>query len=219
MGTLLLSVGFPDRTAFGSGVNQSIGNGTISGPAQYFALAVSIPGIKFAKDAYVKITTAISPLTAFVRGENACNAGNQTAKDMLINISNKSNSSRVIKRDGNDAVLVSVADGSADVSASTKARFLTFYFMANLGLTLYNKYIMLKVCPPIFSIANATDTLQHSSPYLLTALHCLSGVIGTQVLFRSGAFTLKPLTAKDKLKIAAFSVLYTANIAISNASL
>jgi hypothetical protein len=40
---------------------------------------------------------------------------------------------------------VSFVDGSASVSVATKLKFLTAYFIFNLGLTLYNKAIMIKV--------------------------------------------------------------------------
>lgn len=42
-------------------------------------------------------------------------------------------------------IRVSLADGSASVSVATKLKFLIVYFIFNLGLTLYNKAIMIKV--------------------------------------------------------------------------
>lgn len=41
---------------------------------------------------------------------------------------------------------VSATDGSATVSTSTKVKYLTIYFAFNLGLTLFNKAIMIAVC-------------------------------------------------------------------------
>lgn len=40
---------------------------------------------------------------------------------------------------------VSVLDGSAAISAATKVQFLMIYFVFNLGLTLFNKVIMIAV--------------------------------------------------------------------------
>lgn len=41
---------------------------------------------------------------------------------------------------------VSATDGSAAISTSTKVKYLIVYFAFNLGLTLYNKAIMIAVC-------------------------------------------------------------------------
>ena len=41
---------------------------------------------------------------------------------------------------------VSHIDGSADVSLATKLNFLMVYLVFNLGLTLYNKAVMIQVC-------------------------------------------------------------------------
>ena len=41
---------------------------------------------------------------------------------------------------------VSHIDGSADVSLATKLNFLMVYLLFNLGLTLYNKAVMIQVC-------------------------------------------------------------------------
>ena len=43
------------------------------------------------------------------------------------------------------ALFVSVTDGSANVATRTKIMYLALYFIANLGLTLFNKTIMNKV--------------------------------------------------------------------------
>lgn len=42
-------------------------------------------------------------------------------------------------------VSVSVSDGSATVPTSTKLRYLVVYFAFNLGLTLFNKAVMIQV--------------------------------------------------------------------------
>lgn len=42
---------------------------------------------------------------------------------------------------------------------------------------------------------------------------------GTQLLLARGVFTLKNLSGRDSALLSAFSILYTANIAVSNASL
>lgn len=41
---------------------------------------------------------------------------------------------------------VSATDGSATVSISTKIKYLVIYFAFNLGLTLFNKAVMIAVC-------------------------------------------------------------------------
>lgn len=230
-----MAVGDRVCLAFGLNADQTIGgekgyidddeaatrarHGKNFGPTRYLNFIFSIHGMKSNKDMLFKLPTALDPANAYKRDGTASNTGSKSAKDILLKGSTIFNSSTAFKRDGSTKILVNVADGSVNFSTSTKVEFLLFYFMANLGLTLYNKYIMLKVRLLISSTLDITDTTQHSSPYLLTALHCLSGVIGTQVLFRSGAFTLKPLTTKDKLRLSLFSILYTLNIAVSNASL
>ena len=40
---------------------------------------------------------------------------------------------------------VSLVDGSAHISVATKLNFLVVYFIFNLGLTLYNKAVMIQV--------------------------------------------------------------------------
>ncbi|KAL8732635.1 MAG: hypothetical protein Q9166_002610 [cf. Caloplaca sp. 2 TL-2023] len=98
---------------------------------------------------------------------------------------------------------VSSIDGSASVSAAAKIQVLLIYFAFNLGLTLYNKAVMIKF----------------PFPFMLTALHAASGMVGTQILLSRGIFTLKNLTGRDTAMLSAFSILYTANIAVSNVSL
>ena len=39
-----------------------------------------------------------------------------------------------------------VADGSASVPTWIKCKYLAVYFLFNLGLTLYNKAVMVQVC-------------------------------------------------------------------------
>lgn len=50
---------------------------------------------------------------------------------------------------------VSTTDGSATVSTSTKVKYLIIYFAFNLGLTLFNKAVMIAVCvcaDPLFDL-------------------------------------------------------------------
>lgn len=81
--------------------------------------------------------------------------------------------------------------------------WLILYFGFNLGLTLYNKGVL----------------IHFPFPYTLTALHALCGTFGSLVLLRNGTFVPAQLTAADNLALLAFSVLYTINIAVSNVSL
>lgn len=98
---------------------------------------------------------------------------------------------------------VNAIDGSRGISLTSKVQILLIYFLFNLGLTLYNKAIM----------------IMFPFPFLLTALHAASGMLGTQILLSRKVFTLKNLSGRDTALLSAFSVLYTANIAVSNASL
>ncbi|KAL8687434.1 MAG: hypothetical protein Q9218_006391 [Villophora microphyllina] len=78
---------------------------------------------------------------------------------------------------------VNAMDGSSNTSTASKVQILMVYFAFNLGLTLYNKAVMI------------------------------------QIMLARGAFTLKHLTNQDTAMLSAFSILYTANIAVSNVSL
>ncbi|GMK54145.1 hypothetical protein CspeluHIS016_0107310 [Cutaneotrichosporon spelunceum] len=81
--------------------------------------------------------------------------------------------------------------------------WLGMYFFFNLGLTLFNKVVLVS-----FPFA-----------YTLTGLHALSACAGCYIALERGAFTPARLTQKENLILAAFSVLYTINIAVSNISL
>ncbi|ODO05953.1 hypothetical protein I350_05014 [Cryptococcus amylolentus CBS 6273] len=81
--------------------------------------------------------------------------------------------------------------------------WLGLYFFFNLGLTLYNKALL----------------MSFRFPYTLTGLHALSGSAGCYIALERGAFVPARLTQRENLILAAFSVLYTVNIAISNVSL
>lgn len=47
-------------------------------------------------------------------------------------------------------VPVNISDGSATVPAITKLKYLAVYFAFNLGLTLFNKAVMIQVCKGAF---------------------------------------------------------------------
>ena len=107
------------------------------------------------------------------------------------------------------------------------ALWLGVYFMLNLTLTLYNKSVL----------------IHFPFPYTLTALHAFCGTIGTTVLLhwnrlsqlgallpvlRKGGRPLTspaistlpaPLNRREKCVLFLFSILYTVNIVVSNASL
>ena len=53
--------------------------------------------------------------------------------------------SGLTKLDESAMTLVNVVDGSATVSTRIKIKFLMFYFAANMGLTVYNKLILVDV--------------------------------------------------------------------------
>ena len=52
----------------------------------------------------------------------------------------------IFRRRESEKVTVSITDGSAMVPATTKMSYLAIYFFFNLGLTLFNKALMIKVC-------------------------------------------------------------------------
>lgn len=102
--------------------------------------------------------------------------------------------------------------------------WLASYFTLNLSLTLYNKSVL----------------IHFPFPYTLTALHALCGSIGASILLHlqdpgfggtlMNETSLKPtrplfhkitpdLNAGELVVLLLFSMLYTINIAISNASL
>ncbi|KAK4689473.1 hypothetical protein P7C73_g640, partial [Tremellales sp. Uapishka_1] len=81
--------------------------------------------------------------------------------------------------------------------------WLAMYFFFNLGLTLFNKVVL----------------VSFPFPYTLTGLHALSGCAGTYFALEQGAFVPARLTQRENLILGAFSILYTINIAVSNISL
>ncbi|KAI0768172.1 TPT-domain-containing protein [Trametes elegans] len=92
---------------------------------------------------------------------------------------------------------------SGRASARSKALWLSLYFAFNLGLTLYNKGVLVRF----------------PYPYTLTAVHALCGSLGGYILKRRRAYTPARLDTRSYAVLAAFSVLYAVNIAVSNISL
>ncbi|KAI4527040.1 TPT-domain-containing protein, partial [Schizophyllum commune Loenen D] len=85
----------------------------------------------------------------------------------------------------------------------SQSLWLSLYFTANLALTLYNKSVL----------------INFPYPYALTAVHCLSGTIGTMVCAWLKVFKPPRLTRDEKVVIVMFSFLYSINIVVSNLSL
>lgn len=92
---------------------------------------------------------------------------------------------------------------SLSITSGSQLAWLTLYFLSNLGLTLYNKLVLVRF----------------PFPYTLTALHALCGSIGGYILMERGAFEPRHLSLQESIVLVAFSVLYTVNIAVSNLSL
>ncbi|CAI7604394.1 unnamed protein product [Penicillium bialowiezense] len=86
---------------------------------------------------------------------------------------------------------------------SVKFMWLGSYFFFSMMLTLYNKLIL----------------GSFKFPWLLTCMHTTFASLGTLVLLKLGRFKLSRLGRKEHLILVAFSVLFTANIAMSNLSL
>ncbi len=87
--------------------------------------------------------------------------------------------------------------------SSTKTFWVVLYFCFNLGLTLYNKGVL----------------VSFPFPYTLTAIHAFFGTLGGVILLGNGSFHTVALTGPETLLIVAFSVLYSVNIVVSNISL
>ncbi|TIA60131.1 TPT-domain-containing protein, partial [Aureobasidium pullulans] len=91
------------------------------------------------------------------------------------------------------------------ISTKTKMICLGLYFCMNLGLTLYNKAVLGKF----------------NFPWLLTTFHTTSAALGcwSIMLIAPDQLKLSHVGGKEQWVLAAFSVLFTVNIAISNVSL
>ncbi|OSD00468.1 TPT-domain-containing protein [Trametes coccinea BRFM310] len=92
---------------------------------------------------------------------------------------------------------------SMHVEKRSEAFWLALYFAFNLGLTLYNKGVLVRF----------------PYPYTLTAVHALCGTLGGYALRSKGMYQPARLDVRSYAVLAAFSVLYSVNIAISNLSL
>ncbi|CAK7563876.1 MAG: hypothetical protein SEPTF4163_001756 [Sporothrix epigloea] len=103
-------------------------------------------------------------------------------------------------KDARSAPSLSVED---TISTRSKMMQLGFYFLCNVALTIYNKLILGKF----------------PHPWLLTALHTGSASIGCYILRMRGTIPRTKLNWDEEMKLVAFSVLFTINIAISNVSL
>jgi hypothetical protein len=86
---------------------------------------------------------------------------------------------------------------------AVKFAWLGTYFFFSMLLTLYNKFVLGK----------------YPFPWLLTFLHTSFASVGTFLLMKCGYFKLSRLGRKEHLILAAYSVLFTTNIAASNLSL
>ncbi|KAG9601539.1 TPT-domain-containing protein, partial [Aureobasidium melanogenum] len=91
------------------------------------------------------------------------------------------------------------------ISTRTKMICLGLYFLMNLGLTLYNKAVLGKF----------------NFPWLLTTFHTTSAALGCWAIMIVAPEQLKlsHVGRREQMVLAAFSMLFTVNIAISNVSL
>lgn len=89
-------------------------------------------------------------------------------------------------------------------SPSSSFSWLIVYFAFNLALTIYNKLVLAGSFP---------------FPYMLTAVHCLFGTLGSSICLKNGVFNQARLTQRETIAIGLFSGLYTINIIVSNVSL
>ncbi|KAJ7151432.1 TPT-domain-containing protein [Mycena crocata] len=87
--------------------------------------------------------------------------------------------------------------------ADSPSFWLAMYFCFNLGLTLYNKGVLVRF----------------PFPYTLSALHAFFGTIGGTVLAQNGYFVPSRPSLREGVVLVAFSILYAINIVVSNVSL
>lgn len=85
----------------------------------------------------------------------------------------------------------------------SRSFWLILYFFFNLGLTLYNKGVLVRF----------------PFPYTLTAIHALFGSLGAAILAHFRVFTPPKLRGNETTVLLVFSVLYSINIVVSNVSL
>ncbi|TEB32667.1 TPT-domain-containing protein [Coprinellus micaceus] len=114
------------------------------------------------------------------------------------------------------------AHSGQNLRSPNPAFWIVLYFTLNLSLTLYNKYVL----------------IHFPFPYTLTALHALCGTVGTCIMLhlvgmgkpsaspgekelttKSSVSPIPNLTLKETVVVLLFSMLYTVNIVVSNASL
>jgi hypothetical protein len=91
----------------------------------------------------------------------------------------------------------------AGLSWGSQFTWLCLYFSLNLFLTLSNKTVL----------------TSFPFPYTLTAIHALCSTLGGLWLRYQSAYLPKRLDFRNELVLAAFSFLYSINIAVSNISL
>ena len=99
---------------------------------------------------------------------------------------------------------ISHAANSRPWPPSSSFSWLIVYFAFNLTLTIYNKFVLAGSFP---------------FPYMLTAVHCLFGTVGSSICLKNGVFTQARLTQSETIIVGLFSGLYTINIIVSNVSL
>lgn len=101
--------------------------------------------------------------------------------------------------------LASSEGNGAEYQVSTKKKLLSLgaYFTFNLTLTIYNKAVLGRF----------------AFPWLLTTVHATCLTVGCTLLYFFGAFKMNELDYRENGKLLAFSILFTANVAINNVSL
>lgn len=101
------------------------------------------------------------------------------------------------------ALLLDLLRAGVNSVSGYQAFWLILYFILNLALTLYNKVLL----------------VSFPYPYTLTAIHALFGLAGGISLRLRNVYQPKSLWGSDYIVLFAFSILYSVNIAVSNASL
>ncbi|KAI0643831.1 triose-phosphate transporter family-domain-containing protein [Trametes meyenii] len=144
--------------------------------------------------------------SGFPRGALDTPAIDLTASPVLSDVGLRSPSLPVVSPHASAASQSSPAKKAASKRlprTHSQAFWLALYFAFNLGLTLYNKGVLVRF----------------PYPYTLTAVHAFCGSLGGYALRRKRFYAPARLDAKSYAVLAAFSVLYAVNIAVSNISL
>lgn len=118
------------------------------------------------------------------------------------------NSDTLTKKDSMEAENLKKIEGAANVHFDDRTSgpmYLVLWFIMNVVITLY--------CKAVFSV------YKFPYPIIMTTIHLIFTYLGVQLCNAAGLFVPKALPSSHYPTILWFSVIFTANIWLSNASL